>query len=124
MLDRLIIAVLASVLGVLIGLLSPSLVPLGNEARQAQQAWLNPPTRTPSPTSLSLTVVRPVVGQTAVPPTLTVPPPPPTATPEPTPSVRSFVIPLKDGGEMNVNATDRAAAVNNVKSSGATPAEP
>jgi hypothetical protein len=41
----------------------------------------------------------------------------------PTPVVHTFVVALQGGGEMRVLAVDEAAGRNNVKSSGATPAD-
>jgi len=118
--ERLLIAFLSGTVGVLIGLFSPALIPAAQQAQQMQQAWLDPPTRTPAPTPLTLSVSRPAISQTAAPPTLQAVP---TATPEPTPPVRTFVIALEGGGEMRVVATDRASARNNVRSAGAVPAD-
>jgi|SRR5215467_10154594 len=122
------LVVLAGVAGLLIGLLGPSCVPTMQAIRQAQQAWLDPAATTPLPTTTptGLNLTRPAVAQTAVPPTLrpaSAATAVPLAPPAPTPAVRVFVIPLKGGGEMHVVAGDEAAARNNVKSSGADPAD-
>jgi hypothetical protein len=37
--------------------------------------------------------------------------------------VHSFTVPLEGGGDMTVNASDEAAARNNVRSTGAVPAD-
>jgi hypothetical protein len=120
------------VVGLLIGLLAPGVIPGASDIAPAERAWLNPTRPTPEAT-VSVTLPRAAAVQTAVPPTLTPPrastpgrPPEPTlepgATPEPTSTTRTFIIPLAGGGEMKVVANDEAAARNNVKSAGATPA--
>jgi hypothetical protein len=65
------------------------------------------PVTTPRPTETALVLTRP--GEPL---------------PGPTPATRSFTIPLKGGGAMTVTASDRAAAINNVKSQGGEPDEP
>jgi hypothetical protein len=80
------------------------------------------PVTTPRPTETALVLTRPSNTQaTLAPPTLTRPGEP---LPGPTPATRSFTIPLKGGGAMTVTASDRAAAINNVKSQGGEPDEP
>jgi hypothetical protein len=117
-----LIAFLAGVLGLVIGVFSPLFFVPAQQARQAEQAFLDPPTQTPAPTSVPLVLPRPQVAQTAIapPPTLF---PSGTVTPVATPVVHTFVIPLRGGGEMAVLANSEDAARNNVKSSGATPAD-
>jgi hypothetical protein len=93
--------------------------------RLAERDWLEAAVVTPepAPTPVRLVVARPSAPQNSVPPTLVPPPPPPTLTLAPTPVVHTFVVALQGGGEMRVLAVDEAAARNNVKSSGATPAD-
>jgi hypothetical protein len=123
--ERLVIALLAGLLGFLIGLLAPGVIPGAEHIAPAEQAWLNPPPRPTNPPVPVLVSQRAVAAQTAVPPTVTPPTPTvaaPPPTPEPTPAVRTFVIRLEGGGDMTVVANDEAAARNNVKSQGGTPA--
>ena len=121
--ERLLLALLSCVAGILIGLFAPGFLPAAQEMRLAERDWLEAATLPPAPTSVPLVVARPSAPQTSVPPTLVPPPPPPKPTLAPTPVVHTFVIPLQGGGEMRVLAVDEAAARNNVKSSGATPAD-
>jgi len=121
--ERLLLAVLSCAVGILIGLFAPGFLPGAQEMQLAQRDWLEAETPQPAPTPERLVLARPIAPQTSVPPTLAPPPPPPTPTLAPTPVVHTFVIALQDGGEMRVLAVDEAAARNNVKSSGATPAD-
>src|SRR5262245_33063716 len=117
--ERLVLALLAGTAGVLLGLFAPSILPIARDIRQAEQTFLEAPPPPPAPTPFTLPTARPIV-QATVPPTLVAAP---TPTPDPTPKVRTWVIPLEGGGEMRVLATDEEAARNNVKSSGAVPAD-
>ena len=130
--ERFVLALLSLVVGLLIGLLAPGVIPGASDIAPAERAWLNPTRPTPE-SSAAVTLPRVTAAQTAVPPTLTPPrastpgrPPEPTlepgATPEPTSTTRTFIIPLAGGGEMKVVANDEAAARNNVKSAGGVPA--
>ena len=121
--ERLLLALLSCAAGILIGLFAPGFLPGAQEMRLAERDWLGAATPQPAPTSVRLVVARPIAPQTGVPPTLVPPPPPPTPTLAPTPVVHTFVVALQGGGEMRVLAVDEAAARNNVKSSGATPAD-
>ena len=126
--DRLVIALLSGLVGLLIGLFAPGLIPGTQDIAPAEQAWLNPAQPTPAPTTALLP--RQVAAVTAIPPTLTAPPRPPTSTPAPDPepalptavTARTFVIQLAGGGEMKVVANDEAAARNNVREQGGVPA--
>jgi hypothetical protein len=123
--DRLMIAVLAGIFGLIVGLLAPGLLPVAQDVREAENVFLNPPTPGPPPTPTGLAnVPRTIAVPTSVPPTLTRPAKPlaPLATAT-QPTVQTFVIKLKGGGEMHVNASDLDAAINNVKASGAIPAD-
>lgn len=121
--ERLLLALLSCAAGILIGLFAPGFLPNAQEVRLAERDWLEAATPQPAPTPVPLVVARPIAPQTSVPPTLAPPPPPPTPTLVPTPVVHTFVVALRGGGEMRVLAVDEAAARNNVKSSGATPAD-
>jgi len=85
------------------------------------QAVFAPPPETPAPTPtifvLSPTRQSVPTPTSPLPPTLVRP-----AIPTPTSGSHTFVIPLRGGGEMTVNANDRDAAINNVKSQGGDPA--
>jgi hypothetical protein len=130
--ERFVLALLSLVVGLLIGLLAPGVIPGASDIAPAERAWLNPTRPTPESTvGVVVTLPKVAAAQTAVPPTLTPPqapgrPPEPTpepgAAPEPTSTTRTFIIPLAGGGEMKVVANDEAAARNNVKSAGAVPA--
>lgn len=109
--DRLLIALLAGIFGVVIGLSAPSVI-----------GQVSEPDPTPRPTAAPLVLTRPPTP-VPPPPTLSVPPTPVPPPIPPTPAVRVWTIPLAGGGEMKVVASDRAAAINNVKSSGAVPAD-
>lgn len=129
--DRVVLALLSALVGLLIGLFAPGLIPGASNIAPAEQAWLNPAEPTPAPT-VAVVLPRAAVVQTAIPPTLqaaTATPRQPTSTPEPEvpepPTVvtaRTFVIALAGGGEMKVVANDEAAARNNVREQGGTPA--
>lgn len=124
--DRLVIALLSALVGLLIGLFAPGLIPGAQDIAPAEQAWLNPTSAAPTATVI-VTLPRQVAAQTAVPPTLQAAPRPPTSTPEPEPTAtpvtaHTFVVKLAGGGEMKVVANDEAAARQNVKSQGGTPA--
>ena len=121
--ERLLLVLLSVAAGILIGLFLPGWLPGAQEMRLAERDWLDAATPQPAPTPVRLVVARPSAPQTSVPPTLVPPPPPPTPTLAPTPVVHTFVVALEGGGEMRVLAVDEAAARNNVKSSGATPAD-
>jgi hypothetical protein len=121
--ERLLLALLSCAAGILIGLFAPGFLPAAQDMRVAERDWLADATPQPAPTPVPLVVARPSAAQTSVPPTLVPPPPPPKPTLPPTPVVHTFVVALQGGGEMRVVAVDEAAARNNVKSSGATPAD-
>ena len=133
--DRLIVALLAGIFGFLLGLFAPGFVPAAQEARQAESIFLDVATSAPAPTRTPVgiaAVPRTVPAQTQIPPTLIPATPRPTSTPlptetlrpdTPTPVSRTFTIKLRGGGEMTVNAQNEEAARNNVKSSGAIPAD-
>ena len=115
--DRILLALLAFIVGVLVGVFSPL-----SQLNQPEQTFINPPTPT-SATIATLTVPRAVVVPNTVPPTLARPPtstPGPSPTPEP---AHTYVIKLRGGGEMTVVATDLASALNNVKEQGGDPAD-
>jgi hypothetical protein len=127
--ERFVLALLSLVVGLLIGLLAPGVIPGASDIAPAERAWLNPTRPTPESTVVVVvTLPKVAAAQTAVPPTLTPPggrpepTPEPGAAPEPTSTTRTFIIPLAGGGEMKVVANDEAAARNNVKSAGAVPA--
>lgn len=124
--DRLVIALLSGLVGLIFGLFAPGLIPATQGIAPAEQAWLNPDVPTSTPT-VAVVLTRPVAAQTAVPPTLQAPTTRPTSTPVPQsqpepPTARTFIIPLAGGGEMKVVANDEAAARNNVRSQGGVPA--
>jgi hypothetical protein len=137
--ERLLIALLSAIFGLVIGLLAPGLFQQTQDVHNADQYFLDAPAPAPTPTSPGLTLVpRAAAPVTSVPPTLVPPTAAPTRTPVPTTSVRldnpppestntpvsrTFVIRLRGGGDMTVNAQDFASAVNNVKSTGADPAD-
>jgi len=126
--ERVLLVLLSLVVGLLVGLLAPGVFPAAQDIAPAERAWLNPTRPTPEPTAVVIALPRVAAPQTAVPPTLTLPraptsaPAPPAPTPEPTSTTRTFVIALAGGGEMKVVANDEAAARNNVRSQGGTPA--
>jgi hypothetical protein len=129
MAERFLLALLSGLVGLLVGLLAPGVIPGAQDIAAAEQAWLNPIQATPAPTAI-LALPRASAVQTAVPPTLQAAPTasrpstptPEAATPPEQVTARTFVIRLAGGGEMKVVANDEAAARNNVRSTGATPA--
>ena len=121
--ERLLLALLSCAAGILIGLFAPVFLPGAQEMRLAERDWLEAATPQPAPTSVRLVVARPSAPQTSVPPTLVPPPPPQRRRSPPRRSCTRSSLPLQGGGEMRVVAVDEAAARNNVKSSGATPAD-
>jgi hypothetical protein len=121
--ERLLLALLSCAAGILIGWFAPGFLRGAQDIQVAEPEFLEAATPLPKPTPVPLVVARPSAPQNNVPPTLAPPPPPATPTPAPTPVVHTFVVALEGGGEMRVLAVDEAAARNNVKSSGATPAD-
>jgi hypothetical protein len=128
--ERVMLALLSGLVGLLVGLFAPGLIPGAQNIAPAEQAWLNPAQPTAAPTQ-NVVLARATTAQTAVPPTLQAAPTavrPPTSTPQPAPAqqppepAHTFVIALAGGGEMKVVANDEAAARNNVREQGGTPA--
>src|SRR5262252_2858587 len=80
-----------------------------------QAVFAPPETPAPTPTTFVLSPTRQIfpTPTSPLPPTLQRPV---LRVPTSTPASHTFVIPLRGGGEMTVNANDRDAAINNVKS--------
>ena len=120
--ERLLLALLSCAAGLLIGLFAPAFLPGAQEMRLAERDWLEAATPQPAPSRcLWWSRARALRRPACRPPRCRRHPPTPTLAP--TPVVHTFVVALQGGGEMRVVAVDEAAARNNVKSSGATPAD-